>query len=54
MEPYIKSFNNIDINNVETVGGKNASLGEMHNKLSSNGIRVPDGFDTTSFAFRKL
>jgi phosphoenolpyruvate synthase/pyruvate phosphate dikinase len=29
MQPYIKKFSNIGINDVETVGGKNASLGEM-------------------------
>lgn len=52
MQPYIKKFSNIGINDVETVGGKNASLGEMYNKLSSKGIRVPDGFATTAFAFR--
>ena len=54
MQPYIKSFNEISINDVESVGGKNASLGEMFNKLSSKGIRVPDGFATTAFAFRKF
>ena len=37
MQPYIKSFNKISINDVESVGGKNASLGEMFNKLSSKG-----------------
>ena len=54
MQPYIKKFTEISINDVETVGGKNASLGEMFNKLSSKGIRVPDGFATTSFAFRQF
>ena len=54
MEPYIKKFSEISIDNVASVGGKNASLGEMYNKLSSKGIRVPDGFATTSYAFRKF
>jgi pyruvate,water dikinase len=37
---------------VERVGGKNASLGEMLSQLSGRGIRVPDGFATTAHAFR--
>lgn len=37
---------------VESVGGKNASLGELLSQLSSAGIRVPDGFATTAEAFR--
>jgi pyruvate,water dikinase len=37
---------------VEAVGGKNASLGEMLSQLSNAGIRVPDGFATTADAFR--
>ncbi len=37
---------------VETVGGKNASLGEMISQLSGSGVRVPGGFATTSHAFR--
>ncbi|SFP80664.1 phosphoenolpyruvate synthase [Parafilimonas terrae] len=54
MEPYIKKFNETGIDDVASVGGKNASLGEMYNKLSSKGIRVPDGFATTSYAFKKF
>jgi pyruvate,water dikinase len=37
---------------VESVGGKNASLGEMISQLASAGVRVPTGFATTSLAFR--
>ena len=37
---------------VESVGGKNASLGEMLSQLSAAGVRVPDGFATTAEAFR--
>ena len=48
----IKGFSNISGNDVATVGGKNASLGEMFNKLSSAGVEVPDGFASTSKAFR--
>lgn len=51
MDSFIKSFNEIDNNDVAVVGGKNASLGEMFNQLSSQGVRVPDGFATTSLAF---
>ncbi len=51
MENYIKHFNEIDINDVPLVGGKNASLGEMFQKLTSKGIQVPDGFATTSAAY---
>ncbi len=54
MKAYIKKFSEISIDDVPTVGGKNASLGEMYNKLSSKGIRVPDGFATTAFAFQKF
>jgi pyruvate, water dikinase len=52
MKLYVKTFSEIGINDVPLVGGKNASLGEMFNKLSSNGIKVPDGFATTAFAFQ--
>ena len=37
---------------VDRVGGKNASLGELLSQLTSAGIRVPDGFATTAEAFR--
>jgi pyruvate,water dikinase len=39
---------------VESVGGKNASLGEMLSQLAGKGIRVPDGFATTAEAFRRF
>ena len=51
MKNYIKHFNEIDINDVPEVGGKNASLGEMFQKLTSKGVQVPDGFATTSEAY---
>lgn len=51
MKPFIKKFEEILINDVSIVGGKNASLGEMYNKLSTKGIKVPPGFATTAFAF---
>jgi pyruvate,water dikinase len=52
MEANTKTFSEIGIENVSSVGGKNASLGEMFNKLSSKGIKVPDGFATTASAFK--
>ncbi|WP_165748487.1 phosphoenolpyruvate synthase [Cellulophaga sp. Z1A5H] len=51
MKNYIRHFNEIDINDVPTVGGKNASLGEMFQKLTSKGVKIPDGFATTSEAY---
>src|SRR3954465_6094708 len=51
MYQFIKRFKDININDVPSVGGKNASLGEMITKLSARGINVPDGFATTAFAF---
>ncbi len=48
---FIKKFRELTIKNVAEVGGKNASLGEMYNELSSEGVLVPDGFATTSEAF---
>ncbi len=47
----IKTFNTIGINDIVSVGGKNASLGEMYNQLTTKGVRIPNGFATTSTAF---
>jgi len=47
-------FNEIGIGDVERVGGKNASLGEMYQQLGSQGVRVPNGFATTADAFREF
>jgi len=52
MEVLIKKIDEIHIADVDSVGGKNASLGEMFNQLSSKGVSVPDGFATTAYAFR--
>ena len=51
MNAYIKDFREISIIDVPSVGGKNASLGEMVSKLASKGIPVPDGFATTVVGF---
>jgi len=48
---YIKFFNQLTIKDVPSVGGKNASLGEMYRKLSGKGVRVPNGFATTAYAY---
>ena len=49
---YIRHFDQIGIADIAEVGGKNSSLGEMYTQLSSKGIKVPDGFAVTAFAFR--
>ncbi len=48
----IRWFENVGIEDVASVGGKNASLGEMIQALSPKGIRVPGGFATTAEAYR--
>lgn len=50
-EKFILFFNELSITDVPLVGGKNASLGEMFSKLTKKGIRIPDGFATTSAAY---
>lgn len=45
-------FDTLDLSCLPQVGGKNASLGEMYQRLSEEGIRVPFGFATTAQAFR--
>ncbi len=52
MAKYVKFFNQLGIKDVPVVGGKNASLGEMYQKLTKSGIRVPNGFATTAEAYR--
>ncbi|WP_277869826.1 PEP/pyruvate-binding domain-containing protein, partial [Vibrio sp. 10N.261.52.A1] len=44
-------FNGLSMEDVDKVGGKNASLGEMVSNLSNAGVSVPNGFATTSHAF---
>ncbi len=50
----VRWFNDISIDDVPSVGGKNASLGEMYRKLDGLGVRVPNGFATTADAFRRF
>src|SRR5215510_7886932 len=51
---YVVNFDRLGMTDVEQVGGKNASLGEMISQLSQAGIRVPGGFATTADAFREF
>jgi pyruvate,water dikinase len=47
-------FEQLRMTDVESVGGKNASLGEMISQLAASGVRVPGGFATTAHAFREF
>ena len=49
---YVAPFEQLRMTDVESVGGKNASLGEMISQLAEAGVRVPGGFATTADAFR--
>ena len=50
--PYVIRFEDLRMTDVESVGGKNASLGEMISQLAHAGVRVPTGFATTAQAYR--
>jgi len=52
MNASVINFKELRMTDVEQVGGKNASLGEMISQLSSAGVRVPGGFATTADAYR--
>ena len=52
MEAYVAPLQSFGMNDVEQVGGKNSSLGEMISNLTELGIRVPGGFATTARAYR--
>ncbi|HYB36990.1 MAG TPA: phosphoenolpyruvate synthase, partial [Mycobacterium sp.] len=54
MPKYVRFFEEIGIEDVPLVGGKNASLGEMYRKLSGEGVLVPDGFAVTAEAYRRV
>lgn len=54
MSQNVLWFNEIQLSDVETVGGKNASLGEMVRHLSEAGVDVPTGFATTADAYRRF
>ena len=51
-EEFIKCFEELRIKDVPSVGGKNASLGEMIRNLSKKGVSVPSGFAITAYAYK--
>ncbi|MEM0910922.1 MAG: phosphoenolpyruvate synthase [Pseudomonadota bacterium] len=54
MQDYILWYQNLGMGDVNQVGGKNASLGEMISNLSTAGVQVPGGFATTAYAFNQF
>ena len=50
----VAPFDRLRMTDVESVGGKNASLGELISQLAVSGVRVPGGFATTAYAFRQF
>ena len=54
MSDLVISFEHLRMTDVDKVGGKNASLGEMISQLSGTGVRVPGGFATTAEAYREF
>ena len=51
-QPLVMGFEEVGITDIPLVGGKNASLGEMIQKLSAQGVKIPMGFATTAYAYR--
>ena len=54
MSSYTVPLSRLRMTDVVSVGGKNASLGEMIGRLAGAGVRVPDGFATTAEAYRRF
>ncbi len=54
MQEFVKWFEDLTIGDVPSVGGKNASLGEMIRNLGSKGVRVPSGFAITAYAYKYM
>ena len=52
--PNVRWFRDLGLADLDQVGGKNSSLGEMISQLSDLGVRVPDGFATTADAYRRF
>jgi len=52
IEEFVKWFENLRIEDVPSVGGKNASLGEMIRNLGDKGVSVPGGFAVTAYAYK--
>ena len=53
-KPYILWFDEIGLDDLPIVGGKNASLGEMRRELTKQGVSVPNGFAVTVNAYHSL
>jgi len=51
---FILWFNELGIEDVPLVGGKNASLGEMYRNLTKKKVSIPNGFAITAFAYKHL
>ncbi|MEQ1915422.1 MAG: PEP/pyruvate-binding domain-containing protein, partial [Gallionella sp.] len=54
MQNYVIPFQSLGLADIDKVGGKNASLGEMIRHLSAAGVQVPGGFATTADAYREF
>jgi len=55
MNDYILGLHEVQMSDVDRVGGKNASLGEMLRNLTAEGqVKVPGGFATTALAYRQF
>src|SRR3954468_3262997 len=54
MSPNVRWFSELGLADLEQVGGKNSSLGEMISQLSGLGVSVPGGFATTADAYRRF
>ena len=54
MNDYVIWFQDLSKHDIDKVGGKNASLGEMISNLASKGVSVPGGFATTAHAYREF
>ncbi|MGQ0698338.1 MAG: phosphoenolpyruvate synthase [Panacagrimonas sp.] len=54
MSDHVLWYSRLRMHDVETVGGKNASLGEMISNLAASGVKVPNGFATTADAYREF
>jgi len=52
-ESYVRCFDGIRLTDIPEVGGKNASLGELHAMLAAEGGRIPDGFALIADAYRE-
>ena len=51
---YIRWFDELSVDDVPLVGGKNASLGEMYRALTPQGVRIPNGFAVSAQAYRDM